>query len=363
MTRITYLVSLFIAVCPVALRAEGNGNTDAIRFTAVHQPGQTVRNRFVMKQVGSMKLPEPLPEQKFVQTIEQEMASRCITVNADNSATYEVALPRMAMNMNAGGFSMNFDTASDPAKDSTSFGGEVFGRIFRAIVRAGKFMLTVSPEGRPIKVQGLADAMNKALDGIAGGQEQNVAAKALIDTLRMMFDDETMNQQMLSYYRMIPARSEARIGDTWKEQWQFSLPILNMGLEGEGEYELLGIEELRGRQCAKIRIKESFRSVPRDKAAKPPSTQASNPAAALLSGMKFNMQSSGGDGIAYWDYKNGQLVQLRQTQRMTIEMTMPTSPNAAEATPASAPSMMIQKLNNSISMDLVEPADASQTGS
>ena len=75
--------------------------------------------------------------------------------------------------------------------------------------------------------------------------------------------------------------------------------------------------------------------------------------------MNAKMQSSGGDGIAYWDYENGVLVKLRQTQRLTMQITVNPNPKAEDAELKQGFGPIVHKLNTSTSIDLIEPEPAS----
>ena len=173
-----------------------------------------------------------------------------------------------------------------------------------------------------------------------------------------------MTQQMQSYYRMIPPKRVARVGDTWDNTWDIKLPMFHAGFEGKGEYELVGIETFRGRPCAKIRIKESFHTLPMPKKDKPDAAPTSNPATALFDNMSFHMKSRGGDGIAYWAYKKGKCVPLRQTQPIPIEHAMPVIRRPEPPRNAkTAQATIVQNLNNSISIDLVDEKEAGGDGS
>ena len=61
--------------------------------------------------------------------------------------------------------------------------------------------------------------------------------------------------------------------------------------------------------------------------------------------------------MAYVDCKTADLVKLRQTQRMTIEMTFAADPEAEDPEMRAGFGTMVQKLNNSVSVDLIEEGD------
>ena len=68
------------------------------------------------------------------------------------------------------------------------------------------------------------------------------------------------------------------------------------------------------------------------------------------------MKSSGGKGYAYWDCDTGELVQLRRIERFTLEMNMISDTNA-EDDEIPEGLTVAQKLNNSVSLDLLEEGE------
>lgn len=328
---------------------------DPIEFNVKHVPGRVERLKIVSKTVGTMKMFDPMPEQKFTQTFEQELVGTCKKINPDKSAVYELAMPRICMNSNVGGFRMDVSVPPKAANEGAAFpGSDMIQKVFEGIAKL-KLTLTVSPEGKPLKLEGMREGIKKIMDEI-GDMEPMV--KGIITKISSMFDDETIAQQMKSYWRMIPPKGPVNVGDTWEEDWDMTLPVVNARFQGHGQYELVGVEAFRGRSCAKIRVTESFKTVPRPKTEEsktPTSSPASgsDPIQAMMEKMEFHFESSGGEGIAYVDYQNGDLVQLRQTQKMTIRMKIPI-PTTQQGQAASGTMSMVQKLNTSISIDSID---------
>ena len=93
-----------------------------IEFKVTPQLGKVTKLQMVTKTVGSVKMPDPIPEQKFSQLIEQEYLSKCIKINPDGSALYEMSTPKISMETNYGGFKSKsrYDSSEAPAQASAS---------------------------------------------------------------------------------------------------------------------------------------------------------------------------------------------------------------------------------------------------
>lgn len=76
--------------------------------------------------------------------------------------------------------------------------------------------------------------------------------------------------------------------------------------------------------------------------------------------MNLELTTSGGDGIAYVDLRTGEVVQARQTQSMTIGMSIKADPTATNPGERAGLPKMEQKIRNSVSIDLLEPSETPQ---
>src|SRR5690606_8284703 len=149
-----------------------------------------------------------------------------------------------------------------------------------------------SPKGQPIKVEGLSAAMAELADSLRSDDRYGRQVQAMLKGMSSMFDDKAMVQQMQMQTRMIPEKP-VRVGDTWESSWETTMPVLGLQVLGKGEYELVSIEKMRDRSCAKIRIKETLEVTGDIKDA----SAFAGPFAGAISGM--HISSSGGEGIAY----------------------------------------------------------------
>ncbi len=350
MTRIATIAWALVGCWAAVGHAETQAKPDGIEFKLKAEPGQVSRTRIVVTNVGTMEMPGPMPPQKFSQTVEQAWVRTCRKINSDNSIVYDMGIERYAMKMNMGGRAIEFDSATfDPKKAANPFAA-IMGKVLSAMTTS-KFTTTVGPGGRPVKVEGLSKCIDNLIKEI-GDEADAGPTKRALEGIRAMFDDDSMTQDVVAGYQLIPPKGQARVGDSWEHKREFNLPVLNMSCESQGRYELVGIETFRGRECAKIRIKESCRMVPQHN----PSENTDDPKSrkSIFDRMDIEMTSSGGQGIGYWDYGSGELVQLRQTGNLTIKMTMRPDPDAENDEPKVGFGPMVQKLKNSLSIELIE---------
>jgi hypothetical protein len=347
MKRILMSTCLLFGLACVMGLADTVDQPDKIEFKFNYQPGRSIRQKMVIESSGSMKMPGPAAEQKFAQTMEQVTLLKCRDINPDQSVIMDMTIEDIAMKMIMGTTGFEYDTKKPTAATTTQPGYASMKKIFDGMAGT-KFTLTLSPTGQPLKLEGMSQFLKKMKSDL-GNELSDIQMKQMIDQMTSAFDDNTMAEQMKTFYRLVPSQREpVSIGEKWENQWSMKLPIIG-SMQGKGEYELVGIEKFQGRQCAKIRIKESFTIQPKPNAASKPAAGFKD----IMDRMDMKMTTAGSDGLAYWDYQNGELIQLRQTQDMDFKISFKTDPNAKEpAKPASPP--MEQKLKTSISVDLIE---------
>lgn len=331
--------------------------SDAIDFKFAHEQGKVSRMKLVVKNVGSMKMPEPMPEQKFSQVIEQEIQTICKKINPDGTAVYEMTMPLMGMTMDAGGFKTTYRVSNQNGK-AVSESGEApkeqkqqTDKIFKlwAALVESKFTLLVDVRGKPIKLEGFTQAIERAKKK-AGSL--SIMEQTIFDQVSQAFTEESMMKQMASNDDLFPKQS-VRIGDTWNHEQETVIPFLNVRMLNKSEYKLVGIEPFRGRNCAKIAITTSIETItdtPEDSAATQPSESPN-----MFKNMKMDMKMDEGKGIAYVDYEKSEIIKLQQSSRMTIEITTKFDGGDSKKDQAAAQVHMVQKLLNSVTMELVEP--------
>jgi hypothetical protein len=354
MKRVLAITMLAVGAWSSAAVAQPAAGSDSVEFRYVHKPGKRIVQRLTGKTVGSMKLFDPLPEIKFSQHYEQDIVNTCRRVNDDGSAEYEAAISRVAMRQSTGGVKIDFDSATyDPSAATTKdCAQEMIAKVFGALTSC-KFTITVGADGQPTKVQGLREAMNKVVDQI--GKDTGFFNRKILDSLRTYLDDKVLAESMKQYYRMMPPAGPKRIGDKWESSWSMPMPFSTTPLTGKGMYELVGVEDLGGRRCAKVRVREAFSTeAPTVQGALPPGVAlpTTQPASALP--VRMSMKSADGEGTAYIDLATGDLVRLRQTQNITLELGIAPDPAATEEVLRKGFGPMVQSFKTSVSMDLLE---------
>lgn len=340
-------------------------STRSVEFRYQSKPGEVLRQRIVMQTVGSARMGPS--EIKTGQSTTNELRIETKKVKPDGSTEVEVTLVNIGMSITGNGRRLEFNSKTfDPSKERDK-DLRYLGRFFSALAGT-RFAMESSPEGKPTRVSGLHDMIQKAVDEVRKDVEKEkggLFVSQILEQVASMFDDESVGRQMQSYYRMVPEKTgPVQIGETWRNEWTMDMPTLNAKCEAKGEYELLGIETFRGRPCARIRLKETLRLATEPESSdnnKSKKTKNGGLLGSLMEQMDYTMTTSGGEGIAYWDYQAGVLVQLRQTQKMTIEARIKQGPATAIAG-ASGLGTLIQKLNTSVRVDLIEGDEAITTG-
>ncbi len=336
----------------IALAMPAAGAEDELVFTFRHRTDQVERLRVESRVFGSMKMFESMPEQPFAQTYAQDIENRLLQVNPDGSGDYETAITRVRMKMSMMGMNMEFDSAA-PASQPAAPGLDVAARLFQGMAGI-RFRTTLGPNGEPLKMEGLREAMATALQGMG---TLGAVEKQMLDQIMSGITDDAMMENMRGAYRSYVPGGRARIGHTWEHTWELKLPLPmgNRKLQGRGRYELVGVEEVAGRRCAKVRYRQSFETAPGPAA-------ASGPSGSIMDRMKMEFSMTDGQGVAYWDFSCGQLVSQQDTARLTIQMTMTPDPGAADQGLA-AGMKMTQNLQVATSVRLLngdggEPAGA-----
>ena len=341
---------------------------DKVDFNFKFQPGRSYTQRIVSRNVGAVTLPPPLPEQKMSQTVEETIVSHCTKVNPDGSGEFEIGIQDFSLRMTIGGMTINYDSRTyDPTKP-TDFVTRLIGSMFSGI-RDVKMHATISSSGEALKFEGMGAVMKNMARNLGknlpeSGQE-TAQVKSMFDEIGSMFDDNSMasnmGQELQSMYRLTPGkRGPYKIGDNWDHAWTMRLPGLFAEMKGRGDYELVAIEMFRGRPCVKIRSKETFdmgtSAAPASKPAK------EGMLAAILRNMDMKISASGGEGYAWLDYTTGEMVQMRATQNITLNMNMQI-PQSGKTESSAKPSQAVQisqKFRTSVSADLIEPGAQTQ---
>jgi hypothetical protein len=257
-----------------------------------------------------------------------------------------MSMPNVAMTMNLGGINLTVDTRQPSASSQPAF--ETIHRIFEKITKV-KCAVTFSPRGEPLKVEGLSQGIQGVLE--EAKPMLSVPMRKLLDQVRDSLGDQIIEEELRSIFRMVPDGGKARVGDKWARDWQTTMSPFNITTRTRGDYELLGIEELRGHRCAKIRVRTTMQD---QTDSKPAGTDSGSRGA--MDRVKFSVKSSGGEGTAYLDYATGQMVQLRETQRAVTEASITPDPSKPQGGIKEGMGSMTQTFTTSIRIDLLDGA-------
>lgn len=322
---------------------------EAVEFHFSVKPGDTRRFRIATQTFGAMNMP-PLPPQKFSQRFEQEFMLTCLRMGPDRTTVFEMTFPNIALQMNIGGVTVEVDTRKPSATSQPVFGA--IERMFGAITKV-KCQATFSPAGEPLKVDGLREGIDSVM-AEAKDLMAIPAMKLLLDRMRTDYlGNNVIEENLRTSYRLFPDGGKANVGDRWNREWQVKLPVFKLGALGKAEYELLGTEQFHGRPCAKIRFKSAMNTLPKPKQMDGNAAGASR---SQLDRMNLTMNASGGNGTAYVDYAQGAVVQLRETQRIAIEMSIESDSKVEQPEIRTGAGKMTQNLTTSIQMDLLDDA-------
>lgn len=320
---------------------------ERIAFRMAYRVGSTTTHRVVTETVGTMKFPDPIPEQKFTQCFEQDLVQRCVRVAPDGGAVVEVRMARIAVRMTIGSLRVDFDSAAfDPARPSADPRSDAVGKLLAPLTDLA-WTMTLDAAGQPTRIEGLAQAFDKVMESI--GKDVPLFARRTIEQLRSFFNDDAMAEQMRSCYRVGPGTGVRSPGDTWERAWEMKVPMFNLAITGRGEYRFVGMEDIRGRRLARIRMSETARVAPGQKPAGLPK------APSLFDQMEMILEIGEGEGYALWDPAGGELVQQRQTQRVTMRIGIRPDPGADEESLRRGLSGMEARLRTAIRVDLLGP--------
>lgn len=361
MNRIRPIIAaLTLSLCgPIAL-AQSTPPKE-VTFNFKYKVGSTTRQRVVSRNVGSVAMPAPLPEQRWSQSVEETITMNCIGVREDGAGEFKMTIGDIKFKMTIGALTVNYDAATYDANAKVDWVTELISKVFHAL-NGTELKCNISATGQMLRIDGLGEAFKKMAASVANGKDQ-ASVKTMFDQLGAVMDDETMSQELQSYYRLLPAKpGPYKIGDKWDHKWQMNLPKFGTAMSGHGNYELAAIEMYRNRPCVKILTKESFEltthPTTQPASQKSPTTGKSNDAIVkLLEKFDMEMTTSGGDGYAYVDYTTGELVGLRTTQN--IGMVMRVKPDAVKPENKNQPPVEIrQSYKTYASLDLLEPGQA-----
>lgn len=352
---ITILLMVLIPAGATPAHAAAEG---PIEFKFPHKLGETSRSRMITRVVGSVESPLPLFDQRIAQTVELIWSERCIEIKQDESAVIEVTIERYTGSLSFAGIKLSFDSERDHMAESRLIGPFAeMERILNFVAQHlghASFRLITTPDGRTARVEGLGDCLGKAIEAI--GKEIGGPAEGMLEQIRALMNDDVMKQNFDSGLRLVPPEGPVKAGDTWKAKWDFTMPDYSLAFGGEGAYELIGIEEFRGRRCAVVKASETYdlRRTEPSESEHAATRPASSAFASLMKHMTFDFESGGVKGVGYWDYENGQLILYKATDSMIMNIGFTPDVNAEDEQVRRGLPMIKQKLQTVVTLELLD---------
>ena len=361
MKRQRFAAVMVLAATSLALGQQTPSSEEYLDFTFKPEAGKVTRHRLTSQTLGSFQMVGGMPAQKTSSAFDQDIVMKCTEVRDDGTSLWELTMPRMAMRSNTGGIKMQVDTARttervatqpSPLDEATNF-VETFFRGMTAI----KCKITFSKEGKPIDFSGFDENYDRL---VAATKGKGLMGTIILKQLKAVLNDKSMLENFGSYQRMMPTKPRVRLGEEWTGDWEMTVPVINTRLKVHGTYRLDAVEAINGRRCARISTRQTFTTEPKERG----ETAAEAPS--FFSRMSFTMNSEASDGNMWWDLDNREVVRVRDTQKMTLVMSMAADDKAAPDEAPQGFGKLTQHLTISTKLDLVEgefptPAPSTET--
>jgi len=251
--------------------------------------GLTYQHRNTMATVVTMKLPNMPEPIEMKMDITMEMGNIVIDELDDAGHIVETSVTRITMDVK-GPVSMTYDS-SDSAEAQNPLAspmGKMIGK---------KIRMTLDRDNKLVDIEGLEE-LTEAMGGEkAGAQTQQMMQGLSPDSMKQMFENSNLS---------FPDHP-VRVGDSWP----FVQKINMSGMEVVTEltYTLSGWERKKGRKCAVL----TFVGLGKIDMSRMPNTPT---------GMKMEIKKSEIKGTVWFDIKRGQMVQMDNSMKMTMDMTM-----------------------------------------
>lgn len=323
---------------------------DEIVFKLPYEMGKVVRYRMVSRNVGSMKLFAPIPEQNMVQTFTQELCCKAVKKNDDGSVIVEMWIDRVAMSQSFGGMKIDYDSKTYNSASAKDDPARMVARILGAMVGA-KFRVTFGADGKPIKTEGVDEMIDKVISGMRGeGGVQGMILDQLANQIGKQLKDTVIKDQLRT--QALPVGRRLHVGDGWDDSWEMGFPFsAGTLLRTESTFTVQGFEEFRGRRCAKIHLVQKVSTVAPEKT----ETQESHKAKSLLDRMKMDLKSTSGEGTLYVDCGTSAMIFMQQQTRIEASVSLEPDPNAEESGLPGEGVNMSMTMRSATTLELVPP--------
>jgi len=142
-------------------------------------------------------------------------------------------ISKIAMNMDAGGMQIKFDSDNPSATDSTSPMGKI-GQVFGAM-KGGQFGFTINEKGEVGTVTGIRDMMEHALSTLGNP----TTSAAMMAGLSKSFDENQFKENLQQSFGIYPDKA-IKPGDSWHK----TMNVNNAGIimKTDNTYTLESVE-------------------------------------------------------------------------------------------------------------------------
>lgn len=271
-----------------------------------------------MRTTGSNRADMPENIQAKIQQT-QETLLRVTNVDTDGVTTLEMTFERMRQVMDMGERKIVLDSKEDP--QTTDSMSQALSAAFKPLI-GHTIVITFDRDQKAVEVKGM-DEMWKAFG-------EDVKGLAMRKQMEKMFGDRQIQKMMEQCLARNLPKQPVAVGEKWISNDQMDIPIMG-SVRVKTACTLAGIEQYKGRQCAKILMSAQMA---------PAETQPGSRPHGLPMGMKIKKSDS--KGVQWFDIEAGELVELDIDQDTRIVMDMPALLGESEgptSRPASRPSM------------------------
>ena len=197
-----------VALCLATLAAPASGQK--VTFKMWRTPGRYEVTMDMKTDQTIMAQGMAQPAQKIAQLMVMVIDVAKPGPSGDRQVT--MTFHRIRQSMEMGAMKMVFDSADKPENQNP-----MMGKMFAPMLKA-KFVITVGPEGKVKKVQGL--------DELWGGMvKQNPAMAGMAKQMKQQFGDSMIKGLMGQGMQGLPDKPVA-VGETWKPTTKLSMPFV-----------------------------------------------------------------------------------------------------------------------------------------
>ncbi len=328
-----------VALSVLAAIPLGSGaarGAEAFDLRQKFRKGET--NRLEIRMDMDMKMARPgmgeAGDMKMKMTHCFELLHHVVDVTPKGAVTLEMTYDRIKQTMDMGVMKLSFDSKDDAA-DEESPVTRGLAAALRPMVGL-KLTIKLDEKHRVKSVSGF-DAYWKALDRDSTGA-------ALRKQMSSMFGDEQLKNMMDQWFSKYLPPKKVTVGESWTIDDVMETPMLG-GLQVKATSTLIGVEDHKGKRCAKIAVVGHMKTSDTQ-----PTSSPSMPGVKAMKIKKCDMK-----GLTWFDLKAGQFAETDMEQDMHISMSLDLPDVSSK--PSGSASKMEQKIKMRMRMTMKpEPA-------